>query len=70
MGFRFTSLRSGERSEFDVEKEESVMSKYVEESSGKEIRLENGGRSLFNWWVNQYCQHNMFPNHWQIKSGF
>ena len=37
MGFRFTSQRSGERSEFVVVKDESVMSEKVEESSVKEI---------------------------------
>ena len=41
MGFRFTSQRSGERSEFVVEKEESVMSEIFEESSGKGIQLQN-----------------------------
>ena len=62
MGFRFTSLISGERSGFEVEKDESVMSEKVEESSVKGIKLENGGRSLFKGWVKQCCLHNMFTN--------
>ena len=36
MGFRFTSQSSGERSEFVVEKDESVTSEKVDESSEKE----------------------------------
>ena len=44
MEFRFTSLRSGERSEFEVENDESVMSEKVDESSVKEIKLRNGAK--------------------------
>ena len=40
MGFKFTSQKSGERSEFVVMKDESVMSEKVDESSVKEIKLE------------------------------